>query len=514
MLLLLLACPDDLAPDPEISCSGDEGPEVSVLVQPYVQWVGEQEAWIYWETDGGSGSRLDWGSSEALGQVSCGERVPALPGGDPDDASTQVHAVHLVGLSPGATIYYRARTGSTQTAVQHFRSVDEGPFRIVAMSDSQRDDNNTDQFRKVVQEGVIPVVRERYGEELSQELAFVLFPGDLVDNGWLLNEWQDDFFAPAAELFGQVPVYPAIGNHEGGSPLYFRYFHLPEDLDEHAYSFDRENLRVITLDSNGWFEDEQLEWLDGQLASACTAPELDFVFAQLHHPYLSELWTPGETDFTGEVVQRLEDFTTECGKPSVHFFGHTHGYSRGQSRDHQHLMVNVASAGGALDRWGEQPQADYPEFSVSQDTWGFVLVEVQAGNEPSFTLRRISQGNPDEPADNEESDGLTIWRYNEAPSAPVAEGCEGDRMKASSFEDAEGHAHQASHWQFASDCASLDDEAVDIWRQDRNEYQGTDTQIDDDLEDEIMPAEAGCWRVRYRDEGLVWSDWSAPHACP
>ena len=121
MLLLLLACPDDLAPDPEISCSGDEGPEVSVLVQPYVQWVGEQEAWIYWETDGGSGSRLDWGSSEALGQVSCGERVPALPGGDPDDASTQVHAVHLVGLSPGATIYYRARTGSTQTAVQHFR---------------------------------------------------------------------------------------------------------------------------------------------------------------------------------------------------------------------------------------------------------------------------------------------------------------------------------------------------------------------------------------------------------
>ena len=58
---------------------------------------------------------------------------------------------------------------------------------------------------------------------------------------------------------------------------------------------------------------------------------------------------------------------------------------------------------------------------------------------------------------------------------------------AASFEDAEGHAHQARHWQFASDCASLDDEPVDIWRQKRNEYQG--------------------------DEGLVWSDWSAPAEC-
>ena len=78
---------------------------------------------------------------------------------------------------------------------------------------------------------------------------------------------------------------------------------------------------------------------------------------------------------------------------SIHFFGHTHGYSRGQSKDHEHLWVNVATAGGAIDHWGEYPQEDYSEFTVTQDEWGFVLVDVEAGDNPQFKLKRISRGN-------------------------------------------------------------------------------------------------------------------------
>ena len=504
--LWLLACPAD--PEPAASCAGDEGGEVTVLTQPYMQWVTENDAWVFWETDEGEGSRLDWGLTDALGEVTCGERVPALEGGDPDEALTQVHAVQLVGLEPGQQVFYQARTGATTTVASSFRTVGDGPFRLVAMSDSQRDDNNPDQFRKIVQEGVLPEVKARYGDDVTEELAMVLFPGDLVDNGWLIGEWQNDFFGSAAPLFAQVPVYPAIGNHEGATPLYFRYFHLPDGLQEHAYALDRENVRLVTLDSNGWFEDDQLAWLDEQLESACTDAELDFVFAQLHHPWLSELWTPGETDFTGSVVARLEAFSTECGKPSVHFFGHTHGYSRGQSRDHDHLMVNVASAGGALDRWGEQPQADYEEFSVSRDTWGFVLVEVEGGESPSFTLRRISQGNADTPEDNIETDTMTIWRHNSAPATPAA-ACADGTLSGGGFSDPEGHAHQGSHWQVGASCDALN---IDLWRQRRNEYGGVDLQAGDDLTDEVA-GDAGCFRVRYRDEGLVWSEWSEPASC-
>ena len=111
---------------------------------------------------------------------------------------------------------------------------------------------------------------------------------------------------------------------------------------------------------------------------------IDFV-AQLHHPHHSELWIDGNTDYTGQIIEKLEVFSSTSGKPSVHFFGHTHGYSRGQSRDHQHLMVNVASAGGAIDNWGEYGTR-LQRIPLYVHDYGFVLVEVEAGDNPQFLL--------------------------------------------------------------------------------------------------------------------------------
>ena len=137
---------------------------------------------------------------------------------------------------------------------------------------------------------------------------------------------------------------------------------------------------------------EQLEWLDSILNLSLKDTIIDFVFAQLHHPHHSELWPAGNIDFTGDVIEKLEKFTEESGKPSIHFYGHTHGYSRGQSRDHHHLMVNVATAGGNIDYWDEYAQIDYPEYTISNDEYGYVIVEVDAGQAPQFTLKRFSLG--------------------------------------------------------------------------------------------------------------------------
>lgn len=164
MLPLMIACSGPAPQDPppaEASCTGDDGGPAAFLVQPYVQAVSETEAWIYWETDAGEGSRVDCGRTASLGEVACGERVPLWPAEASDERLSQVHAVQLVGLQPGEAIYYAARTGASQSAVQHFRTAGEGPFRIVAMSDSQMDRDNPDQFLRVIQEGVIPTARER-----------------------------------------------------------------------------------------------------------------------------------------------------------------------------------------------------------------------------------------------------------------------------------------------------------------------------------------------------------------
>ncbi|MBT3219514.1 MAG: metallophosphoesterase [Proteobacteria bacterium] len=534
LTLIFAACPgrqtgtvdsDSLPPTPT-TCDGSDKVEVTVTIAPYVQWVTTESAWIVWETDGGTESRVDWGTDETLGEFACGELVPVLPGGDPLVAATLVHEVQLSELEPSTTYYYRSQTGATTGSINHFQTApltgDEAPTRLVAISDSQRDDSNPQKLQEVIDDGVIDYIRGNYGADLATELDLVLVTGDLVDNGWLLEEWQEEFFGPSAALMAEVPFYPVFGNHEGGTPFFQQYFHLPDDGDtEHYYTIDHSNVRIVGLDSNlGWNREAQLEWLDAVLARTCADTDIDFLFAQCHHPWRSETWLTGESEWSGEVVARLEQFSTTCGKPSIHFFGHTHSYSRGQSRDHQHLMVNVASAGGALDYWGAHTQTDYDEFTVSRGSHGFVFVEVQAGDSPEFTMRRLSRGTPDSPLDNEETDKLTIRQSNVAPAAPVADDpgtitCgTTPTFSASPFSDSDGNAHQGTHWQVAADCKAFSKPIVERWRQRHNWISGVDLQANDNLTDEPFAdlmgnlAQQVCFRVRYRDDGLLWSDWS------
>ena len=136
------------------------------------------------------------------------------------------------------------------------------------------------------------------------------------------------------------------------------YFNLPlngtTSNPEEWWFKDISNVRLIGINSNSSSADLaiQLTLLQSVLDDAGTDNTIDFVFVQLHNPFKSELWTPGELDFTGEIIALLEQFSTLYNKPSIHFFVHTHAYSRGQSRDHNHLLVNVATAGGAIDNWG------------------------------------------------------------------------------------------------------------------------------------------------------------------
>jgi hypothetical protein len=497
----------------------------SIDAGPYLQSATPDEIWVVWETSSGTESIVDWGLSSELGQQNSGEAITG-------DGSSRIHEVQLTGLLADTRYYYRVSAGSVVSEVHEFRTPPEPEaeqsFRLVAISDMQIDWSNADKFAEIVNDGILPFLADQTGEDLSDSLGLALIPGDLVDNGWSYYQWADHFFTPAANLLSQVPVYPVMGNHEADTPYFTQYFHLPENgtegYEEHWYTTDYSNLRVIGLDSNSDYRiDAQLDWLELVLYETCFDDDIDFVFAQLHHPHMSELWIDGEIDFTGEVIERLEDFSTDCAKPSLHFFGHTHGYSRGQSMEHEHLWVNVATAGGNIDYWGEYAQNDYSVFTVSQDEWGFVLVEVEAGEDPSFRLRRISRGNELEAMDNLVRDDITIRFLNEMPETPEAffpieEEVNPDCLvlEGSEYFDPDGDAQGASHWQLSTDCEDFSDPLVDRWIQHENWYFGVDTQAGDELQDEeLLLLDAWseyCWRVRYRDQGLGWSDWSEPAA--
>ncbi|PCE66666.1 purple acid phosphatase family protein [Sediminicola luteus] len=495
-----------------------------IEIQPYLQDAEPHRMTIMWQTNTGGESVVEYGLTPKLGKKASGRDYEI------DFSARKIHKVVLEDLKRFTTYYYRVKTGKTRSDIFQFKTPpfvqDEKDFRLVAMSDMQFDSHEPRKFHEIVNQGILPYVEKEYGPKLEEELAFVMVPGDLVQSGSVFHQWKDHFFNPAQKLFSKVPVYPAPGNHEHNSDFYFRYFELPKNghpaYAEHWWYKDHGNVRIIGLDSNDGYRNlkQQMLWLERVLKETAKNGEIDFVFAQLHHPHKSELWIPGEEEFSTKVVKLLEKFTNDSGKPSIHFYGHTHGYSRGQSRDHKHLMVNVASAGGAIDNWGEFEGRDYEEFSISEDKYGFVLVEVDGDRDnPKFTLKRISRGNTITPEDNVRTDSITVYRKAVLPDTPKAVfpvdesvDFKGFVLKAGDFASSMPHAfHGAAHWQISA-TTDFKKMVFESWKQFENWYYNENRQKDDDLRDEkvhrLSPNTTYYWRVRYRDQHLNWSHWS------
>lgn len=494
----------------------------TIKVQPYLQDAEPNSIYILWETNSNAESIVQWGPTEALGNTVIGTS-------NVSQGASRIHEVQIENLERFTKYYYRAISGTDTTEVFNFKtppfSSDNESFRIIAMSDMQRDGSVPNKFEEVINEGVIDYLEEEFGGDVVDNLALVMIPGDLVPNGNNYGQWENTFFDPSQNLFSHVPVYPVLGNHENNATYFFKYFKLPENgtdgFEEHWWHKDYGNVRMIGLDSNNPFSNqEQLDWLDAVLEATCASDSIDFVFAQLHHPHKSELWTPGESNYTGDVIERLEQFSTACGKPSIHFFGHTHGYSRGQSQDHKHLWINAATAGGAIDLWGEWPQFDYDEFSVSQDEYGFVSVEVTAGDDPKFVVKRITRGDAGNVIDNDVTDHVTVRQLpsmvnTPTPIVPVDEEIAPECvvLQGNVFSSPNDIAvHGQSHWQVSLNPDNFSDPVAESWKNFENWYFEEDTQAGDDLTDEAVEGLEEFtnywWRVRYRDRELNWSDWS------
>lgn len=292
-----------------------------IKVQPYLQDALPDSIYILWETDSLDESIVEWGLTNALGNSTTGTA-------NASNGAARIHEVKLEGLARFTTYYYRVKTGSAISQIFSFKTPpfasDNESFRIISMSDMQRDGAFPNKFNEIIHDGIIDYLNDEIGGEITDNLALVMIAGDLVPDGNNYSQWEETFFSPAQDLFSQVPVYPVLGNHENNATYYFKYFKMPDNgtmgFEEHWWYKDYGNLRIIGLDSNIPFSNqEQLDWLEALLNTTCNSGDIDFIFAQLHHPHKSELWTPGESNYTGEVINLLEQFSTNCGKPSIHF---------------------------------------------------------------------------------------------------------------------------------------------------------------------------------------------------
>lgn len=502
----------------------------SIVTQPYLQNAEPTSMVIMWETTSGSESTVLYGTTNALGLSKTGSVVNGENG-------YQIHTVELLNLTANTSYNYKVKTGNYQSNVYEFLTPpnpsDDKTFTMVAFSDMQ---SHTWNYEKIVNDGIIKYANDNMSGDLSQDIGLVIVPGDLVGEGYHYPQWSDHFFQPAEELFSEVPIYPVLGNHDiwekGGndnsnidpgtrSVHYKKYFDLPMNgtsgyYEEWWYK-DYANVRIIGLNSEFNDNQSQLNWFQQVLNDAKTNSNIDFVFAQMHHPHKSELYNSGKT-FSSDAVTMLEDFSTETGKPSIQFFGHTHGYSRGQSRDHGLIMLNVGSGGGRLDNWNENwPRKDYEEFSVSQDEFGFVLVEVTGGDFPKFELKKVGMGNEDQITPYTIRDEMIVKKVNEKPLTPTAISPVGTSntttLKGSSFSDPDNDGFGSAHFQLSTN-SNFTNLLLDDWKQHENWYMAANTQVNDDLTDVVVNnltlGNTYYWRVRYRDKALAWSDWSTP----
>ena len=505
----------------------------TIRVGPSLQNADPSSIWVMWETTGISQSVVEFGLTDDLGSTTTGSSILSQNG-------ARIHHVRITGLQPDTVYRYRVGSGDAQSSIHAFRTPAEPqaekPFRFAALSDTQGGPIS-DMHTRTINEGVIGWVQQEWGSNLFDELDFVIQPGDLVSTGSNYDQWKSQFFDEGQNLYQHVPLYPVPGNHEQDAHWFFDYFNLPLNgtpgFEEHWWYKDHGNIRLVGLDSNSNYRIQtQLDWLQATLDSAAVNDDIDFVFVQLHHPHISGIWTPGNTAYTGTIVEMLGEWSTETGKPSIHFFGHTHAYERGQSKDHNHMYVNVAAGEGGIDYW-DQSDIDYDEFQRVFPEWGFVVMEVEAGDDPKFRLRRINRGNNFISRDNEVMDDITVRRYNASPSTPTtvspADGTQGVdpdlvRLDASEYSDPDGDIHLASEFQVTKTAGDYSNPVASEWIRFENWYAHPDAQggesgsfsintvTDTDVTKVDIPLLDGSttyyWRVRYRDNSLGWSDWS------
>ena len=493
-----------------------------IIVQPYLQDAHPTSINIMWETSGGEECKVLYGETEELTKES--QRIFSMVNQRP----SQIHRAPLENLKPSTRYYYKVITGATESATYYFTTPplpeEEKGFRFLAMSDMQRDNDRPRQFQEIIEEGVLAYLSKGNTSNIFEDLGMVVIPGDLTVDGLVYTDWTNDFFGQSQKILPYVPVYPVLGNHERNSDYYFNYFNLPDNgtpgYMEHWYYKDYSNMRIIGLNSNDNYRIQaQLDWLEQVLEDAERQEQIDFVFAQLHHPHKSELWIDGERDYTGQVIAQLENFSARTGKPTIHFYGHTHGYARGQSKEHRHLWVNVATAGGRIDGWGEYAQTNYDEFSVSTSDYGFVMMEVDAGEDPKFELVRVSRGDVPNPKDNEITDVIEVRRYYTQPDTPaciapieeVKVNADEVLLTATPFKSSDGSEHGSTQWQVAR-TYNFANPDIDVWKHHEDRYQGEDLNHGIDLTKHKVTSLAEkttyYWRVRYRTKGLVWTDWS------
>jgi 3',5'-cyclic AMP phosphodiesterase CpdA len=183
---------------------------------------------------------------------------------------------------------------------------------------------------------------------MAQEVPdFVLGTGDMVDDGYNQDQWQQ-FFDVENQLLRDNVYFPAVGNHDRQgrgrtADSYRAFFSVPDNGGdtERYYAFSYAAARFLVLDSNeySFALTDQTAWLERELIAARQDPAVRHVFVVMHHPPFSISLHGGTRDLRERWTPLFEKYQV-----SAVFSGHDHVYERAE---HNGLRYFVSGGGGA-----------------------------------------------------------------------------------------------------------------------------------------------------------------------
>ncbi|HEY5927463.1 MAG TPA: metallophosphoesterase family protein [Kofleriaceae bacterium] len=322
MMLRWLACVCLLANVAEA------GPKM--LKGPYLQDLAPESITVMWQMD---------------------ELIPATlivegPGGvrRQQVAPARISEARVDGLKPASRYRYRVEIGSDVWRGEFATAPPDGkdvPFSFVVVGDSR---GGVQQHRRVVQ-------------RMSQEVPdFVLGTGDMVDEGYRQDQWQE-FFDVENEMFRDNVYFPALGNHDRQgrgrtADSYRAFFSVPENGgdSERYYAFTYGSSRFLVLDSNAYSFalTDQTAWIERELIAARQDSRMRHIFVVMHHPPFSISLHGGAADLRERWTPLFEQYDV-----TAVFSGHDHVYSRAEN----HNIHYFVTGGGGAPLYPRRPRS-------------------------------------------------------------------------------------------------------------------------------------------------------------
>jgi acid phosphatase type 7 len=290
-----------------------------VLKGPYLQDLAPTSITIMWQLDQAAPARV---AVDGPG----GPRTIEL-------AAARIGEATIDRLTPSSRYRYRVDTTGRSWTGEFATAPVVGadvPFSFIVVGDTR---SGVDAHRRVI-------------ERIAQEVPdFVLGTGDMVDDGYRQDQWQQFFDVESPVLRDNV-YFPAVGNHDRQgrgrtADSYRTYFSVPDNGDERFYGFSYAAARFLVLDSNeySFALSDQTAWLERELIAARQDPAVRHVFVVMHHPPFSIALHGGSRDLRERWTPLFEKYQV-----TAVFSGHDHVYERAE---HNGIRYFVSGGGGA-----------------------------------------------------------------------------------------------------------------------------------------------------------------------